>query len=249
MQNSNTSISSLFSNSLMATVFAAGAIVSGCGSDTSTPKATAAGIDPAQATIDGSCFLEAATTPCTLLTLNVTRETFPDAPENLEIEEHSSKISSSCTVSWQGGRKNTIGNSNFSMEVDVPDSVTLSAIMETTEDRFATQHRNLSAEEKANAAERVDAAIAEQVEDGALADEHEQMGRDFAKSLISNVSWEPVDGVGDRAAWGGVGRFKTLNVMVGDAQFSVRADIANDDARVRDASILTAQNLIGQCES
>ena len=248
MQNSNTSVNSLFNNRLMATIFATGTLVSGCGSDTRTPETTAVGVAPAPLTTNGSCFLEAATTPCTLLTLNVTRETFPGAPESLEIEEHSSKLSSSCTVSWQGGRTNTIGNSNFSMEVDMPDSLTLSAIMATTEDRFATQHRNLSEAEKTQAAERVDAAIAEQVEDGTIANEHEEMGRDFAKSLINNVSWEPVVGVGDRAAWGGVGRFKTLDVMVGDAQFSVRADIANDDAQVREASILAAQNLIEQCE-
>lgn len=205
--------------------------------DTSTPLAKGA-----------ACLQSVAEKPCSLLTPDLARSVFPLVPQDIETNELVSKHSASCTVGWAAGRKTKVGNGSYTMEVDVNDTVTLSNIRPTTATSFEQRHRTMTDAQKADAAKRAQAAIAAKTEDGAIDKKHEQKGKDFAASLINRTEWEPIDGVGDQAAWGGIGRFKTLDVQLGESMFSIRAEVSNDESRVLEASKLAAQAIINACD-
>ncbi len=202
----------------------------------------------------GACLAKAAASPCDTLTESMVRAALPGtATAQLDRSQTKGSSGFDCHYSWTSGRKTTIGQGQFQMEVDATDSVTLSNVRSLADTRnplasFRGMHRTPDAAQKANAIKRSDAAIDEKVDDGSLEQRHEQMGKDFARSLINRIEWEPVDGLGDGAAWGGIGRFKTLDVLVGTTQFSVLADVASDEAPRRDASIAVARALLAACD-
>lgn len=222
---------------LVATLAILTGLVSAC---SDSPETQTAHIDAASET--AACFLSAAQSPCQLLTLERAQALFP-AARDADINEFVSKYSSSCTVSWAGGRK--AGGSG--LPTDVNDSLTLSQIRKVNRDAFIRQHRNMSEEEKAHLLSQTDEALRTKTEEGVLDKNHQQAGKDFARTLINKVQWEEIRGLGDRAAWGGVGRQKTLNVLVDNAMFSIRADISDEESKQLAASKRVAQTLIDAC--
>ncbi|MBU2885602.1 hypothetical protein KO507_07490 [Gilvimarinus agarilyticus] len=224
---------------LTATLAASATLLIGC-SDT--------GPESSQTSSASACLLDAAQSPCDLLTIERARTVFPMLPEKIDINENLTKYSSSCRISWQTGRKSTVGSGNFAMEVDVDDALELSNIRQVNADTFIRQHRTLSDEEKAQAAKQAAQAVDAKAKDGTIDKKHVDMGKDFAKSLVNKMQWDPVTGLGDQAAWGGVGRFKTLNVLLGDAMFSVRAEVSNEETKTLEASKLAAQMIVDTCQ-
>lgn len=195
----------------------------------------------------GVCLDKARENPCSLLTENTVRSAFDSLPAELKAEESLSKYHSSCSYSWPGGRKGQTGSGTFTIEYDVEDSLTLSGVQQTTLSRFEAQHRNMSDEEKAAAAKRIEEAMQKKVDDGTVAKEHQSMGNDFASSMINNIQWQALDNIGEAAAWGGVGRFKSLSVFSGGVQISVQANISDNDDENREASIKLAEALLNEC--
>ncbi|MDO3387834.1 hypothetical protein QWI17_18465 [Gilvimarinus sp. SDUM040013] len=195
-----------------------------------------------------ACLLQAAQSPCDLLSIELTRTTFPMTPSDAAIDQDVSTYSSSCTVSWSAGRTSTVGTGNYAMEVDINDSISLSNIRKVDADTFLHQHRTISREEKAQAAQRAEKAVQAKADDGVIDKRYEQEGKNFAKSLINKMQWDSIPGLGDHAAWGGVGRFKTLNVLVDNAMFSIRAEMSNEESKILEASKLAAAAIINTCE-
>ncbi|HEY7884107.1 MAG TPA: hypothetical protein VIC08_04070, partial [Cellvibrionaceae bacterium] len=189
----------------------------------------------------GMCLDKARENPCALFSENTVRSALDSLPAEIKTDESVSQRSASCTYSWSGGRKKQMSSDIMSIAYDVNDSLALSGIEQMTLNRFTMQHRNMSEEEKAAAAKRVEEAMQKRVDDGTLGKEHQNMGNDFASSMINNIQWQAFDGLGEAAAWGGVGRHKSLSVFSGGVKFSVLADISDNDDENRDASVKLAE--------
>ncbi len=228
--------------------------VAACGGESAAPS-SAAPAAPAKASLPLSvtgCLARAIEAPCDVLTEVVIRAALPQVTQALT-RSGDNVGGPSCNYAWTAGRQTTIQAGQLTMDVPVDDSVRLSSVRrleghDSPVAFFARAHRTPDAAQKARAIEAANAELDKKVAAGEIGGAHETLGKDFAANLVNKISWEAVDSLGDAAAWGGVGRFKTLDVLVGDVQFSLLADASNDDSGRRDASVAVARALIEQCD-
>jgi hypothetical protein len=225
-----------------------------CGGESAAPSSAAA-VEPAKASVSSStasCLARAVEAPCDVLTEVVIRTAMPQVTQALT--RSADNIGGpSCNYAWTAGRQTTIQAGQLTMDVPVDDSIRLSSVRrleghDSPAAFFARAHRTPDAAQKAHAIKAANAELDKKVAAGEIGGAHETLGKDFAANLVNKISWEAVDSLGDAAAWGGVGRFKTLDVLVGDVQFSLLADASNEDAGRRDASVAVARALIEQCD-
>ena len=228
-----------------------------CGGESTSSDAVAAAqaAPAAQAPAKASrgaagCFARAIEKPCEVLTESVVHAALRSVTQTLT--QSSDNIGgASCTYTWPGGRKTTIKAGQLTMDVDVDDSVRLSNVRRFESDAtgfFTRSHRTPDAEQKARAVASANAEIDKKIAAGEISSEHESLGKDFAAGMLNKIDGTAVDGLGDAAAWGGVGRFKTLDVLVGDVQFSVLADSSNEEDGRREASAAVARALLEHCD-
>lgn len=225
-----------------------------CGGESAAPS-SAQVATPAKASVPSSvssCMARAIEAPCDVLTEAVIRAALPQVTQALT-QSADNVAGAACTLTWTAGRQTTLKAGQMTMDVPVDDSVRLSSVRrldgrDAPAAFFARAHRTPDAEQKARAIAAANAELDKRVEAGEIAAEHENLGKDFAANLMNKITWDAVDGLGDAAAWGGVGRFKTLDVLMGDVQVSLLADTSNEETERRDASIAVARALIAQCD-
>lgn len=195
-----------------------------------------------------ACFADAVTDPCTLLTEERLRAVIGDVGE-ITGETFTIARSTSCDYSWSGSRtmKMQVGTMTFENPIDDEASLSIEEFAENAEKakaRFAMAYRPRSAEEQARTAENVSGKAAESV-----AAEHQDMARDFARSMVSKINYETVndDDLGDAAAWGGLPKSRSLLVLVGNQSLTINLKRSDDDAEHKSDSIALAKELLKSC--
>ena len=199
-----------------------------------------------------NCIADAAEAPCQLLDEATLRAALPGLPDTVNQEQATLGRQLECRYSWSGGRQQSVQIGAMSMEVETDDQVTLSNIRPLEVDdpvqTFRFSHRTPDAEQQAQmnamARERADEALKDkQLSDGAA-----EAVRSAAGSMASKIQWESIEGLGDAAAWGGLGRFKLLEVLVGNTTFSIDAQVANAETDRRDAAVAVARAIVARCD-
>lgn len=219
----------------------------GCfGSDDSASSEGAAQASSKASSKVEACLRKAMPEPCTLLQNAGAEGLYPDdltfAPQ-----EYGGQVS--CTASWSAGREQEIKAGAMTFSGPVDDTVELNGIRELSDDlerasnMFAAQHRTRSDEEKARLAETAAEAARKEV-----GDQHKDMATDLASKFVNAIEYEAIDGVGDAAAWGGVGRFKQLAVRAGRMAFQVRMTRSNEEPQVIADSVQLAKAVIEGCQ-
>lgn len=209
----------------------------------------ACGAGPADAASKtAACFADAAADPCTLLTAERVRSVTGDVGE-LTGESATFARTTSCDYRWPGNRKMTIQVGAMSFENPIDDEATLSIETfaenaEKAKARFTVAYRPRSEQEQAKTAEEVSDKAADAVDA-----EHQDMARDFARSMVSKINYETVNepGLGDAAAWGGLPKTRTLLVLVGNQSLSINLKRSDDDATHKADSIALARELLKGC--
>lgn len=185
-----------------------------------------------------------------LLTLERVAPYVQSAPQEVEADydsEHTHEIS----YSWPGGRTRTMDVAGNEMTFPRPDIISLGGIKSYTEsdyydrdeddpvERFERGHHNMTAEERENAR----AAINENMKD------ESETTRKIANKLLgaatARVMFEPVEDIGDAAAWNL--RTKELDVLVGETEFSVSVDISADKEENKAAATKLAHSILSDC--
>lgn len=175
-----------------------------------------------------------------------------------------------CSYSWNGGRtmspKVSLGQGTgtegsqaiasalqrITQNVPVDDTVAFKSIQVLENDdalaRFERKWRAPTAEERERLARRMDEAMEEARKEGKLTDAGAgtgaRLGRSFANAAIS---YEPVDGIGRAARWGGLGSERSLMVLDGDTEFAVVVDVSDEEAKNRELAMAIARGLLDRC--
>lgn len=195
-----------------------------------------------------TCLADAMADPCTLLTEERLRSVIGDVGE-ITGETFTIARSTSCDYSWSGSRtmKMQVGTMTFENSIDDEASLSIEEFAEDAEKakaRFAAAYRPRSAEEQARTADNLSDKAAEGV-----AAEHQDMARDFARSMVSKINYVTVneDDLGDAAAWGGLPKSRALLVLVGKHSLNVNLKRSDDDAEHKADSIALAKELLKSC--
>ncbi len=219
----------------------------GCfGSDGSASSEGAAQASSKASSKVEACLRKAMPEPCTLLQ-NTGAEGLYPIDLTFTPQEYGGQVS--CTASWSAGREQEIKAGAMTFSGPVDDTVELNGIRELSDDlerasnMFAAQHRTRSDEEKARLAETAAEAARNEV-----GDQHKDMATDLASKFVNAIEYEAIDGVGDDAAWGGVGRFKQLAVRTGRMAFQVRMTRSNEEPQVIADSVQLAKAVIEGCQ-
>lgn len=213
------------------------------GGTESTPAKTTAASASSSSGLD-ACLLKVKETPCDLLTESVVRSVISS---DAELSFQSVNLgATSCSVSWSAGRKAKFGN----LELETDDSLELSQIQQLNPDPVRAAASFTAATRQRTDAERQamgDAAAKRLQETKGVSEENQQLAEEMARNMLNKLNYEPVSGVGDAAAWGGVGRFKQLMVLSGTVQLLVNANVSENDADNRQQATVLAQALLEAC--
>ncbi|GAB4200807.1 MAG: hypothetical protein Tsb002_37120 [Wenzhouxiangellaceae bacterium] len=197
-----------------------------------------------------SCLLAFKADPCQLLDDAVVQQL--GTPGEAELERSASDYGDGeCSVSWLGGRTRQIDLGGRTMESPQADMLSVGGFAVIDEDpelaaqRFAAQTRTRSDAERQQLGDQVVAGVKKT---DSIDDKHQQMAQDFARDLASKINFTPVEGLGDAAAWGGLGRFKQLQVRVGHMKFHTSAQIADDDAANLAVARQLAEQVLDRCQ-
>lgn len=200
-----------------------------------------------------SCLMKYADTPCELLTETVVRSF---APEGADISQ-SPTISGACNWEWEGGRTQTMTIGTMEISGPTNDIAEILSIDKYDDDperaktRFQNQFRTqeISEADKARqeeeARKRAEKIAQERGLTGAAAEAVASAGSRFT---TANMRFTPVEGVGDAAAWGGLGKMTQLNVLSGTTKFIVKLTRSDsEEERIQDSAKL-AQAIIEACQ-
>ncbi len=197
------------------------------------------------ANTQAACLLEQAQNPCALLTPDTLQ---PFLPEGTTAQP-SPTVSGSCSYAWEGGRQQTISVGAMEFSAPLEDSANLTGIRsfgdtpEAAKARFANAYRSRTEAEKAKMGETAAAAANAEAQKRGADSSLSATTADMARRMFSNTSWQPVAGVGDAAAWGGIGKFRQLHVLSGTVELVVALD-RNDDPEMKRADSVALANAI-----
>jgi hypothetical protein len=114
--------------------------------------------------------------------------------------------------------------------------------------RFTAKWRAPTAEERAQLERQMNEAMERARQEGKVTGAGARTGRQVGRSFTrAQVAYEPVEGVGTAARWGGVGSERALMVLDKDTEFVVVVSVSNDEAANRTASIAIARDLLARC--
>jgi len=113
---------------------------------------------------------------------------------------------------------------------------------------FTNKYRTMTDEEKSRAAKIMREEVDKQVAEGTVDKQAAESGTKMAEGMMSDLSFEPVEGLGAKAAWGGVGNQPSLKVLHKDTEFEVVANVTGDPGRNRGKAIEIARDLISRCD-
>lgn len=176
------------------------------------------------------CLVDNSKTPCNILEGKITAAF---APEGAQLTTESSEFAGnvSCRIHWDGGRTMEIGAAH-TLTVPATDELLFGAVSRQT-DGADEAARLFAMNYLSHGEDQQTAAAAESADAG---------------TAFANIRFDAVGDVGDAAAWGGSARVKTLWVRVGATRFEVVANLGDDSAANREASIRLARQIIARCE-
>jgi len=232
--------------------------LAGCGGqeDSSTaPQGTASGnVTVTGASADdgaGRCLLARAETPCSLLDVDLVRGALPGLDEFELAQNDPKSMGSGCSVSWNAGRTTNLGEGLSQMEFAAEDSVAIGAIKPYTSTNpvvgFRLAHRTPDAAAREQAVQAATRRLDQQQTEGRLSAEDRETALAMAARMLDGIQWEEIVGLGDAAAWGGTGRFRSLEVLVGTALLNITAELSNSADENRDAAVAVARAVIERC--
>ncbi|MDX1624105.1 MAG: hypothetical protein R3199_08990 [Gemmatimonadota bacterium] len=228
------------------------ALIVGCGEgaqeETGEGGAATEEVATGEGATGSSCVAEYAETPCDLLTADLVQQHLPDAPAELEQNSYSGSSFSSCSYSWPSDRMATQTVMDRTIEYEESNQVSL-AWIETYEENAADRFRRAylpTEEELQRGAEMMEERFERRAEEEGLGETEKEVGKGLAESVMSGMSFERVDGVGDNASWNG--GHDNLNVLHGDTRFEITATVSGDDAENRRAAVEVAKALMAACE-
>lgn len=172
-----------------------------------------------------------------------------------------------CTYSWKGSR--TVSHSpstgttpvnpavaaalaKMTREIPVPDRVEVRSILVLPDAdplaRFTARWREPTPEERAHIERQMNEAMEKARQDGKVSGAGAGAGRQLGRSVSqAPVTYDPVEGVGTAARWGGVGADRSLKVLHNDTEFAVVVNVSDDEAINRTAAIAIARELLARC--
>lgn len=155
------------------------------------------------------------------------------------------------SYTWASDRTLTMSVSGMEISTPMPNTISLGGIESYTESdyydseknnpvkRFQRFHHNLTEEEWAKAK----AAMNENMKD------ESETTRKIANKLLgaanARIAFETVEDIGDAAAWNI--KAKELDVLIGETEFSVTADISDDKKKNKAAASELAQAVLSNC--
>lgn len=195
-----------------------------------------------------SCIAAFAERPCELLTESLVRKHVPvtAAIEQVDVGARLAKPGTKprtsrttafngCTYRWDSGRS-----------VEVRSILVLQGKDPLA--RFTTKWREPTPEERAHLERQMTEAMEKARQDGKVSSADAGAGRQLSRSVAqAPVSFDPVDGVGTSARWGGVGADRSLKVLHTDTEFAVVVNVSGDESVNRTAAIAIARDLLARC--
>lgn len=192
-----------------------------------------------------SCLAKAMESPCDLLSAEIVG-TFAQP----DVEREAQKIGGQhlCQARWEAGRTRTFEVAGTKIEAPVPDSLMLGSIAKLGENeadaaRTFTARRSTPSQAKKD---EMTAATQERV-NGAVDEKHKELANRFAARLMNSIEFEPVEGIGDAAAWGGAGKSKQLWVRLGRYEVTMRLERSSDQNAVKQDNMDLARALVDGC--
>lgn len=202
------------------------------------------------ASAPAACLLAQAKSPCAVLTAELLQPFLPAGTT----AETTPAVGGSCSYEWEGGREQTLSVGTMQFTGPLNDSANLTSIRrlgdtaESAKTRFANAYRQRTETEKAQmgeaAAEAANAEAQKRGADGSLS----ASTADITRRMFSNASWQPVSGVGDAAAWGGIGKIRQLHVLSGTVEFVVTLDRSDDSNTKQADSVALANAILESCQ-
>lgn len=226
------------------------AVVVGCGGPgASTAQEPQAG-SRAAGDQRASCVATYAAKPCDLLGEALVREHVPAAPAALERTDIGERLAS---LGVSPRRTGGIAQNGCRYEWDRGRTVALTSIQTLDADdpvaRFERKWRTPTDADRELLAKRMDEGMDEARREGKLTEDGADLGKEMGRSFAgASISYEPVEGVGTRARWGGLGSERELRVLDGDTEFAVTVVVSDDEATNRELAIALARDLLARCD-
>lgn len=188
-----------------------------------------------------SCVADYADAPCELLTPDLVRAQFPDAPPDVEGR---SLMPDMCNYRWPSDRVSQRTFQGQTIESEETNDVGLNHIDTYKYDppeRFRTAYLR---ENRG----RDQAMLEEHAEQEGLDEAERETAEDIVESAAGSMRFEPIDGIGDMASWGGPGGGGTLYVLDGDTKFEIASSVSADESENREAAIRLARAVMAACD-
>lgn len=171
-----------------------------------------------------------------------------------------------CSYTWSGGRTRarrqpgqpadgdslSAAPGALNKPLPIDDTVAFKAIRVLDVDdplaRFERTWRAPTAEERERLAARMDERMKEAQEKGEVSRRGARVGQGLGRSMANaSMSYEPVDGVGTAARWGGLASERSLMVLDGNTEFAVLVNVSDDEAKNRELAVAIARDLLARC--
>jgi hypothetical protein len=232
--------------------------LAGCGGEDASPAArqesgTAAPVGGTALAHDdvGRCLLDRADTPCDVLDPELVREALPMLAGRELAQNDLGTMGGGCSVTWNSGRTTNLGEGMTQMEFEAEDSIAIAAIKPYASTNpvvgFRLAHKTPDAAAREQAAQAAARRLDQQQAEGRLSDEQREAAVAMATRMLDSIQWEEIADLGDAAAWGGTGRFRSLDVLLGGSILSVTAELSNTAEENRDAAVAVARAVIERC--
>ncbi|MEN8149686.1 MAG: hypothetical protein ABFS86_07670 [Planctomycetota bacterium] len=157
-----------------------------------------------------------------------------------------------CQYSWPSERKASREVMGRKIEYAVDNVVCLKWIRKVKSKdplgRFRNSYKTMTPEEKAQAKEAFERAMAAKVESGEVSRDGKKIGTSTTGSMVDSLRFDAVDGVGTAAAWGGTKDSIGLKVLDVDWEFEVVANVSDDETKNREAAIALAKRILANAE-
>ena len=197
-----------------------------------------------------SCVATYAAKPCDLLGEALVREHVPAAPAALERTDIGERLAS---LGVSPRRPGGIAQNGCRYEWDRGRTVALTSIQTLDADdpvaRFERKWRTPTDADRELLAKRMDERMDEARREGKLSEDGAELGKGMGRSFAgASISYEPVDGVGTSARWGGLGSERELRVLDSDTEFAVTVVVSDDESTNRELAIALARDLLARCD-
>lgn len=165
------------------------------------------------------------------------------------IKEHENKASKAfgteakppreCNYLWENGRTKTVTMGANNIQAAVKDKVGINWVSNTTLERFKRNYPMLTAEQKAQAAKKLDEE--HQKTNGSGSAEADKKVGEVGKDMITTLQTEEVSGTGEAAVW--YANSNELKVFYKGLTFAVVVDIS-DDKTINKSKAIALANMI-----